>query len=265
MSTDERTAVPAWRRSRAALSLPADPSDEDLARDWTLSAADKVEIQGCRGDDNRLRLALQLCVLWLYGCFLPTDDAVPLRMVNHLERQLALPPMLLLDPVPRPGTDSAYQQRLREYLGDQPFGPDIQTTLEQQLTRHAQDGMSGEPLFTQALDKRRRALRRQAKTGLDLVLAALDLMLDPTRPPETARTDLDATMDEPTLRTAIHRCRMRQRLEDRGFIDELRAHNPHLKRYETITKWGLRRLLRRLFAGLHARIPPTKQVSEFVV
>jgi hypothetical protein len=34
---------------------------------------------------------------------------------------------------------------------------------------------------------------------------------------------------------------------------------------ETITKWGLRRLLRRLFAGLHARIPPTKQVPEFVV
>jgi hypothetical protein len=63
MSTDERTAVPARRRYRAALSLPADPSDEELARDWTLSAADKVEIQGCRGDDNRLRFALQLCVL----------------------------------------------------------------------------------------------------------------------------------------------------------------------------------------------------------
>jgi hypothetical protein len=41
-----------------------------------------------------------------------------------------------------------------------------------------------------ALDQRRRALRRQAKTGLDLVLAALELMLDPTRPPDMARTDL---------------------------------------------------------------------------
>jgi Domain of unknown function (DUF4158) len=139
MSTDERTAVLARRRYRAALSLPEDPSDEELARDWTLSAADKVEIQGCRGDDNRLRFAMQLCVLRLYGRFLPTYDAVPLRIVNHLGRQLALPPMLLLDPVPRPATDSEYQQRLREYLGYQPFGPDIQTTLEQQLTRHAQD------------------------------------------------------------------------------------------------------------------------------
>jgi hypothetical protein len=392
MSTDERTVVPVRRRYRAALSLPADPSDEELARDWTLSAADKIEIQGCRGDDNRLRFALQLCVLRLYDRFLPTYDAVPLRIVNHLGRQLALPPVLLLDLVPRPATDSEYQQRLRDYLGYQPFGPDIQMTLEHQLTRHAQDGMSGEQLLTQAqdllrawqvippalstierlvasiaaraqdtlfediaaqlpltlcraidrlltvpegthrsplfylkayppeatppalltylereqllrslgvgaitlrspptavarcaqlgayydaedlkrfapakryalvacflidaqktildylvemhsqyligmsrrarhaLDKRRRALRRQAKTGLDLVLAALDLMLDPTRPPETARTDLYATMDEPTLRTAIQHCRMWQRLEDRGFIDELRARYPH--------------------------------------
>jgi TnpA family transposase len=82
-----------------------------------------------------------------------------------------------------------------------------------------------------ALDTRRRALRRQAKTGLDIVLAALELMLDPTRPPETARTDLYAVMDEPTLRTAIQRCRTWQRLEERGFVDELRARYPHLKRY----------------------------------
>jgi TnpA family transposase len=397
MATDERTAVPARRRYRAALSLPVDPSDEEWARDWPLSAADKVEIQGCRGDDNRLRFALQLCVLRLYGRFLPTYDSVPLRIVNHLGRQLALPPVLLLDPVPRPATDGEYQQRLRAYLGYQPFGPDIQTTLEQQLTRHAQDGMSGEQLFTQALDllrawqvippapptverlvasiaahaqdtlfeditaqlpltlcqtidrlltvpegthrsplfslkayppeatppalltylereqliralgvgaitlrgvpptavarcaqlgvyydaedlkrfapakryalvacflidaqktildylvemhsqyligmsrrarhaldKRRRARRRQAKTGRDLVLAALELMLDHTRPPETARPDLYTTMDEPTLRTAIQSCRTWQRLEDRGFVDELRARYPHLKRY----------------------------------
>lgn len=91
MSTDERAVVPGRRRSRAALSFPVDPSDEELARDWTLSAADKVAIQGCRGDDNRLRFALQLCVLRLYGRFLPTYDTVPLRIVNHLGRQLALP------------------------------------------------------------------------------------------------------------------------------------------------------------------------------
>ena len=152
MSTDERAMAPVRRRSRPALSLPPDPSDEALARDWTLSAADKGEIQACRGDDNRLRFALQLWVLRLYGRFLTTYDAVPLRIVNHLGRQLGLPPMLLLDPMPRPATESEYQQRLRAYLGYQPFGPDIQTSLEQQLTCHAQDGMSGDQLLTQAQD-----------------------------------------------------------------------------------------------------------------
>lgn len=41
--------------------------------------------------------------------------------------------MLPLDPVPRPATDSEYQQRLRDYLGYQSFGPDIQTTLERKI------------------------------------------------------------------------------------------------------------------------------------
>jgi hypothetical protein len=62
-----------------------------------------------------LHFALQLCVLRLYGRFLTTYDTVPLRIVNHLGRQLGLPPVLLLDPMPRPATDSEYQQRLREY------------------------------------------------------------------------------------------------------------------------------------------------------
>jgi hypothetical protein len=35
--------------------------------------------------------------------------------------------------------------------------------------------------------------------------------------------------------------------------------------FETITKWGLRGVLRRLLSGLHVRIPPTKQVPEFPV
>ena len=36
--------------------LPADPSEEELARDFTLSEADKVEVRQCRGDDNRRRV-----------------------------------------------------------------------------------------------------------------------------------------------------------------------------------------------------------------
>ncbi len=45
------------------------------------------------------------------------------------------------------------------------------------------------------------------------------------------RTDLYQAVDELTLRAAIQSCRELQRLEERGFVDELRARYTHLKRY----------------------------------
>ena len=36
------------------LVLPADPADEELARDWTLSEADKAEVRRCRGDTRQV-------------------------------------------------------------------------------------------------------------------------------------------------------------------------------------------------------------------
>jgi hypothetical protein len=41
--------------------------------------------------------------------------------------------------------------------------------------------------------------------------------------------------------------------------------SPRQHRMETIIKWGLRCLLSRLLSCLHARIPPTKHVSERIV
>lgn len=62
MSTDKlsecQVQLTRPRRQRSLVNLPLDPSDEDLARDWTLSEADKTEIHQCRGDDNRLRFAI---------------------------------------------------------------------------------------------------------------------------------------------------------------------------------------------------------------
>jgi hypothetical protein len=48
-----------FRPKRAAFKLPVEPSREDLA----LSDADKGRAFDHRGDDNRLRYAVQLCVL----------------------------------------------------------------------------------------------------------------------------------------------------------------------------------------------------------
>lgn len=48
---------------RPLLVLPEDPTDEELARQWTLSEADTREGRRWRGEDHRRRVALPRCAL----------------------------------------------------------------------------------------------------------------------------------------------------------------------------------------------------------
>ena len=76
---------------RVLESLPSDPSDEALAREWTLTPEDIVEVRRCRGDGLRHSFALQLCTLRRLGRFLGDDySAVTVRIVSHIGRQLGL-------------------------------------------------------------------------------------------------------------------------------------------------------------------------------
>jgi len=55
-------------------------SEDVLATDWTLSDADITTIVSCcRGNDHRLRLAIQLCALRATSRFLSSYDQVPLN------------------------------------------------------------------------------------------------------------------------------------------------------------------------------------------
>jgi hypothetical protein len=60
MSTDDPLSALHARRRRV---LPADPSDDELARHWSLTPADLAEVGRCRSDDHRRRFALQLCTV----------------------------------------------------------------------------------------------------------------------------------------------------------------------------------------------------------
>src|SRR4051794_6716301 len=124
-------------RPRGVALLPVDPSDEDLARDWTLSAADIVEVKRCRGDDNRLRFAIQLCVLRNTGRFVSDFDAVPVPIANRLGCQLDLPPVLFVAAPVREATDLEHERRIREYLGFRPFDDESRLRLEQALELRA--------------------------------------------------------------------------------------------------------------------------------
>ena len=103
------------RAHRPVLVLPEAPSDDDLLRPWTLSEADTRESRRWRGDDKRRRFALQLCALRIFGRFVPKHMAVPVRLLNSLGRQLALPPTLCLPPPHRAATDVEQEQRIRAY------------------------------------------------------------------------------------------------------------------------------------------------------
>ncbi len=118
MSTDDTPAATTQARRRL---VPADPSEDELARHWSLTPADLAVIAECRGPDHRRRFALQLCVMRASGRFLDDYRHVPIKIVNHLSRQLGLPPVLFLDRPGREPTERVQAQRIRRYLAVRRF------------------------------------------------------------------------------------------------------------------------------------------------
>jgi hypothetical protein len=140
------------RQPQTGPALPDDPSEEELARDWTRSEADRVEVLRCRGDDNRRRFALQLCVVRQYGRFVDRYSSVSVRILNHLNRQLRLMPTVSLPEAERDATESSHQQRLREYLGYRTFDDQFRILLEEHLRSRVAQGAWPEDLFDSAVD-----------------------------------------------------------------------------------------------------------------
>lgn len=154
MSTDEdegRTErIVAFRRRREPVLLPADPTDEELARDWTLSEADGTQVLRCRGDAHRLWFAIQLCVLRRSGRFVDPSQGAPGRIVSHLCGQIGLEPLLFLQPLERQATLLEYEQQIRCHLGYQSFDEEAQRRLDAWLYDRAAEGVSTVELFDRA-------------------------------------------------------------------------------------------------------------------
>lgn len=139
-------------RRQTGVMLPEDPGEEELARDWTLSEVDQGEVLHCRGDDNRRRFAIQLCVLRQYETFLDRYAAVPVRILNHLNRQLGLPPVPKLAEVEREATETGHQQRIREHLKFRTFDEDARQLLKEHLRARLAQGAWPEDLIDSAVD-----------------------------------------------------------------------------------------------------------------
>ena len=143
-----------FRRSspRRRLALPADPSEDELARHWSLTPADLAEIGRCRGDDHRRRFALQLCMMRAHGRFLDDYRQAPLRIVNHLSRQLGLAPVLFLEQPGRGQTEREQALRIRRYLGLESFDSEAEADLREWLRQGALEGRGTAELLVRAED-----------------------------------------------------------------------------------------------------------------
>jgi len=185
--------------------LPPDPSEDDLARHWSLTPADLAAIAGCRGPDQRRRFALQLCVMRLHGRFLDDYRHAPIKIVNHLSRQLGLPPVLFLDRAGREPTERVQAQRIRRYLSLSRFDKTAEAALRDWLREGALEGRSAAELLTRAEDKLRgwRVMLPGAST-LDRIVASVmahttaDLFATVAgRLPETLRAGIDLLVEVP--------------------------------------------------------------------
>ncbi len=151
MSTDDLSATTQIRRR----TLPPDPSEDDLARHWSLTPADLAAIAECRGPDQRRRFAVQLCVMRLHGRFLDDYRHAPIKIVNHLSRQLGLPPVLFLDRAGREPTERVQAQRIRRYLALSRFDKASEANLREWLRAGALEGRTAGELLIQAEEKLR--------------------------------------------------------------------------------------------------------------
>jgi hypothetical protein len=129
--------------------LPKDFSDEEMARDWTLSGGDKAEIGKYR-KSSRLFVAVQICSVRLYGRFLRDANDLSPRIVNYLNKQLGLPPSLIIQVPQRKATHAEHRQNILTYLKFSKFDEKVQNNLQVWIENQASQGKLPNELFQRA-------------------------------------------------------------------------------------------------------------------
>ncbi len=137
------------KRRYQPILLPKDFSDEEMARDWTLSEGDKVEI-GKYWKNSRLFVAVQLCSVRLYGRFLREVNDLSPRIISYLNKQLGLPPALIINVPDRKATYTEHRQNILNYLKFRKFDEEAQNNLQIWLENQASQGRLPNELFQRA-------------------------------------------------------------------------------------------------------------------
>lgn len=137
------------RQRYQPVTLPQDFSDEEMARDWTLSKNDQQEISKYR-KNSRLFIAIQFCALRLYGRFLFEVSELSPRIISYLNNQLDLPPSLTIAVSDRDATVSEQRKKILSYLDFSKYDDEVQARLKSWLEQQAHQGFLPDELFLRA-------------------------------------------------------------------------------------------------------------------
>lgn len=86
---------------------------DSILHDWSLSAADLLEIDRTRGSECRLWTALHLCSLRQTGRFAEDQERIPHEAIIHLAHQIGIEPPARLLSLHRQATDNIVRARVR--------------------------------------------------------------------------------------------------------------------------------------------------------
>ncbi|MDD5320558.1 MAG: DUF4158 domain-containing protein [Methylococcales bacterium] len=131
--TPKELFLPPQKRYRP-VAAQQDLSDEEIAMDWTLSGADRLEI-GQYHKNSRLFIAIQLCAIRLYGRFLAEGNTLSPRIISYLNNQLELPPSLVINTPSREATFFEQRKNILDYLGFSKYDDDTQARLQKWLKK----------------------------------------------------------------------------------------------------------------------------------
>lgn len=95
-------------------------SEEEIVRDWSLSADDKLELARY-SKSYRIFVAIQFCSLRLFGRFLQEPNALQSSIISYLCKQLNLAPVLNIEIPEREATWLEHRKNILGYLGFQSF------------------------------------------------------------------------------------------------------------------------------------------------
>ncbi len=137
------------RKRYQPITLAQEFSDEEMARDWTLSEEDREELGKYRRS-SRLFIAIQLCAVRLYGRFLNSVHDLSPRIVSYLNGQLDLPPSIAVKAPKREATYLEQRKNILGYLEFQRFDESVQEQLQVWLEERAKQGVLPDELFQQA-------------------------------------------------------------------------------------------------------------------